>query len=53
VTDYGAPVTPAAFGGWLREQCDKTGIKLCSAQVYGKLEPASSPKKKMAHHHIS
>ena len=31
VTEYGAAFTPPGFGGWFREQCDKAGLKHCSA----------------------
>lgn len=31
VTKYGKPFTPAGFGNWFREQCDKAGLPQCSA----------------------
>ena len=31
VTSFGKPYTPAGFGNWFREQCDKAGLPQCSA----------------------
>jgi integrase len=54
VTDYGQPFTPAGFGGWFREQCDKAGLKHCSAHGLRKAgasiaaENGASPHQLMA-----
>jgi integrase len=54
VTDHGQPFTPAGFGGWFREQCDKAGLKHCSAHGLRKAgasiaaENGASPHQLMA-----
>ena len=54
VTDYGAAFTPPGFGGWLREQCDKAGLKHCTAHGLRKAgasiaaENGASPHQLMA-----
>jgi integrase len=54
VTDYGQPFTPAGFGGWFREQCDKAGLIHCTAHGLRKggasiaAENGASPRQLMA-----
>jgi hypothetical protein len=54
MTDHGQPFTPAGFGGWFREQCDKAGLKHCSAHGLRKAgasiaaENGASPHQLMA-----
>jgi site-specific recombinase XerD len=54
MTDHGKPFTPAGFGGWFREQCDKAALKHCSAHGLRKAgasiaaENGASPHQLMA-----
>ena len=54
VTDHGQSFTPAGFGGWFREHCDKAGLKHCSAHGLRKAgasiaaENGASPHQLMA-----
>lgn len=54
MTDHGQPFTPAGFGGWFREKCDKAELKHCTAHGLRKAgasiaaENGASPHQLMA-----
>jgi integrase/recombinase XerD len=53
VTEFGRPFTPAGFGNWFREQCDKANLHHCSAHGLRKATAAALAEAGASTHEIA
>jgi integrase/recombinase XerD len=53
VTEFGRPFTPAGFGNWFRDQCDKANLHHCSAHGLRKATAAALAEAGASTHEIA
>jgi site-specific recombinase XerD len=53
VTEFGRPFTPAGFGNWFRDQCDKANLHHCSAHGLRKATAAALAEAGATAHEIA
>jgi integrase/recombinase XerD len=53
ITEFGRPFTPAGFGNWFREQCDKANLHHCSAHGLRKATAAALAEAGASTHEIA
>ncbi len=53
VTEFGRPFTPAGFGNWFRDQCDRANLRHCSAHGLRKATAAALAEAGATAHEIA